>query len=91
MHQTVGNILRTVLNSNPNPSLKTAKEIVDDALATAMHAMRTNVATTLGSSPGSLVFARDMFLNVHKDLLPLNLENRLKVRSLLIRSILMEM
>ena len=29
-----------------------------------MHAMRTNVTTTLGSSPGALVFNRDMFLNV---------------------------
>ena len=64
MHQTVGNILRTVLHSNPPANLTTAKDIVDDALYTAMHAMRTTVATTLGSSPGALVFGRDMFLNV---------------------------
>ena len=41
-----------------------AQELVDEALATAMHAMRTNVATALGSSPGSLVYNRDMFLDV---------------------------
>ena len=29
-----------------------------------MHAMRTNVSTALGSSPGSLVYNRDMFLDV---------------------------
>ena len=29
-----------------------------------MHAMRTNVTSALGSSPGALVFGRDMFLNV---------------------------
>jgi hypothetical protein len=29
-----------------------------------MHAMCTGVHTTLGSSPGSLVFNRDMFLNI---------------------------
>ena len=29
-----------------------------------MHAMRTGVHTALGSSPGSLVFHRDMFLNI---------------------------
>ena len=30
-----------------------------------MHAMRTGVhTTTLGSSPGNLVFNRDMFLNI---------------------------
>jgi hypothetical protein len=29
-----------------------------------MHAMRADVHTTLGSSPGNLVFNRDMFLNI---------------------------
>ncbi len=29
-----------------------------------MHAMQTTVATTIGSSLGSLAFARDMFLKV---------------------------
>jgi hypothetical protein len=29
-----------------------------------MHAMQTTIDTTVGSSPGSLVFAQDMFLKV---------------------------
>ena len=29
-----------------------------------MHAMQTTAATTVGSTPGSLAFARDMFLKV---------------------------
>jgi hypothetical protein len=41
-----------------------ATEIIDNALATAMHAMQTTIATTLGSTLGALAFARDMFLNV---------------------------
>jgi hypothetical protein len=41
-----------------------ARDIIDDTLATAMHAMQTTIATTLGSTPGDLAFARDMFLNV---------------------------
>ncbi len=41
-----------------------ARDIIDDALATAMHAMQTTIATTLGSTLGALAFARDMFLNV---------------------------
>jgi hypothetical protein len=41
-----------------------ARDIIDDAQATAMHAMQTTIATTLGSTPGALAFARDMFLNV---------------------------
>ncbi len=41
-----------------------ARDIIDDALATAMHAMQTTIATTLWSTPGALTFAQDMFLNV---------------------------
>jgi hypothetical protein len=41
-----------------------ARDIINDALATAMHAMQTTVATTMGSTPGSLAFARDMFLTL---------------------------
>jgi hypothetical protein len=41
-----------------------ARDIIDNALATVMHDMQTTVATTLGSTPGALAFARDMFLNV---------------------------
>jgi hypothetical protein len=40
------------------------KEFVDEALSIAMHAMRAGVHSTLGSSPGSLVFNRDMSLNI---------------------------
>ena len=64
MHQTVGNVLRVLLYSNPPQNLTQARDIVDQALATAMHAMRVTVATTLGTMPGALAFSRDMFLNV---------------------------
>ncbi len=40
------------------------RNIVDDALATAMHTMQTTIATTLGSTPNALAFAWDMFLNM---------------------------
>ncbi len=50
--------------SNPPHNRTQAQDIVDQALALAMHAMRTTVATTLGSTPGALAFSRDMFLNI---------------------------
>ena len=43
---------------------KNAKEYVDEALFIAMHAMRTGIHSTLGSSPGNLTYNRDMFLNI---------------------------
>jgi hypothetical protein len=63
MHQTVGNILRTLLHREPPPDMASAKEYIDEALSIAMHAMRAAIHSTLGSSPRSLVFNRDMLLN----------------------------
>ncbi len=63
MHQTVGNVLRTYLYSNPPQNMTQAKDTSDQVLATAMHVMCTTITTTLGSTPGSLAFSRDMFLN----------------------------
>ncbi len=52
MHQTVTNVLRTLVHTNPPCNMTQAKDIIDDTLASAMHAMQTSVATTLGSTPG---------------------------------------
>jgi hypothetical protein len=57
MHRTVTNVLRTLVHTNPPQNMTQARDIIDDALATAMHAMRTTIATTLGSTPGALAFA----------------------------------
>ncbi len=64
MHQTVNNMLRTLVHTNPPHNMTQARDIIDDALATAMHAMQTTIASTLGSTPGALAFAQDMFLRV---------------------------
>eukprot|EP00980_Cylindrotheca_fusiformis_P014984 scaffold4112_cov60-Cylindrotheca_fusiformis.AAC.2 len=58
MHQTVGNILHTIIHGEP-ATAATAPAIVDEALATAMHALRAAVSRSLGNhSPG------EMFLNL---------------------------
>jgi hypothetical protein len=64
MNQTVTNVLRILVHTNPAQDMTQARYIIDNALVTAMHAMQTTVASTLGSTPGALVFARHMFLNV---------------------------
>jgi hypothetical protein len=64
MHQTVGNVLRTLLHGEPPQNIASAKEYINEALSIAMHAMRAGIHSTLGSSPGSLTFNRDMFLNI---------------------------
>jgi hypothetical protein len=64
MHQTLGNVLRTLLHGEPPQNIASAKDYVDEALSIAIHALRAGVHSTMGSSPGSLVFNRDMFLNI---------------------------
>jgi hypothetical protein len=64
MRQTVGDVLRTLLHGEPPPDMASAKEYVNEALSIIMHAMRAAIHSTLGSSPGSLTFNRDMFLNI---------------------------
>ncbi len=39
MHQTVTNVLRTLVHTNPPQNMTQARDIMDNALATAMHAM----------------------------------------------------
>ncbi len=39
MHQTVTNVLRTLVHNNPPQNMTQARDIIDNALATAMPAM----------------------------------------------------
>jgi hypothetical protein len=48
MHQTVGNVLRTLFHGEPPQNIANAKEYVDEALSIAMHAMRAGLHSTLG-------------------------------------------
>jgi hypothetical protein len=62
--KTIHYMIRTLVHANPPRNLTQARDIINEALATAMHAMQTTVATTKASSPGSFAIARDMILKV---------------------------
>lgn len=79
MHQTVGNILRTLLCAHPPDNVNQAATLVDQALATAMHAMRCSVSRSLGVSPGAMVFHRDMILDIPIIADLLSIQNRRQV------------
>ena len=64
MHQTVGNILRTLLYTHPPTDVEQAQDLVDEALSTASHALRMAVTRLLGASPGAITFGRDMLLDI---------------------------
>eukprot|EP00957_Ditylum_brightwellii_P047846 3634241-Ditylum_brightwellii.AAC.1 len=63
LHQTVANNLHTKTNGMAT-GIQQAVHAVDDALATAMHATRCAVASTLRTSPGVMVFKRDMLIDL---------------------------
>jgi len=64
MHQTVGNVIRTLLHVNQPADINSATELVESALATAMHSIRCAMHSTMKATPGSVVFHRDMLLNI---------------------------
>jgi hypothetical protein len=64
MHQTVGNVLCTLLHGELPKRFTKAKDFIEEALSIAMHAMQAGMHSTSGSSLGSLVFNRDMLLNI---------------------------
>jgi hypothetical protein len=47
----------SLVHTIPPRNMTQARNIIDDALATAMHSMQTIIATTLGSTPGAFAFA----------------------------------
>ena len=64
MHLTVGNVLRTLVFAHPPTNIDQAEQLVDTALATAMHALRSRYSYSIHSSPETLVFGRDMFFDL---------------------------
>ena len=88
MHQTVGNVMRTLVHKNRPRTLKHAQIVIDQGLASASHAVRTNVNQTTGYTPGALAFHRDMLLNIPLvvDLLDVRAKRQLRVDHDLLRA-----
>ncbi len=65
IHQTIGQVLRAVVTTKNPKSVHEGKAVIEETLATAMHACRCACTSSLGyNSPGALAFHRDMFLDI---------------------------
>jgi transposase InsO family protein len=65
IHQTIGQVLRTVVGAYNPQSVHEGEAVIEATLATAMHACRCVCSESLAyNTPGSLAFARDMFLDI---------------------------
>ena len=64
LHKTMADILRVMLHVDPPHNEPDATNMIDNALATVVHASRCAVNHTMQTSPGGMVFNRDMMINV---------------------------
>jgi len=64
MHRTCGDQIRTLLRENPPETVENALDLVDAVLAAAQRALRITINRTVGSTPGAMVFGRDMLLPI---------------------------
>ena len=81
LHSAVANLISVFVHSNPPQTAEEAERLVDDAIATASHACRSTVHSTLGVSPGALVCHRDMLLDIPcvADLIALRNRRQVKI------------
>ena len=64
MHKTVADILRNIVKEDPPRRKRDAEQKIDNALSTCVHALRCAVNQTMKTSPGAMVFNRDMLMDV---------------------------
>lgn len=63
-HKTKADILRMLLHVAPPTNMNDAKKMVDNALASCMHAMQCLVNHTMQISLGAIVFNMDMLIEI---------------------------
>ena len=63
-HKTITDMLRVMLHITPLQNLEDTNKIVDNCLASCMHAMICAYNHTMQTSPGAMVFNRDMMINI---------------------------
>ena len=89
IHQTIGQVLRTVCLSRNPKSVEEGNAVIEETLATAMHACRCACSSSLDyNSPGALAFGRDMFLDIPliADMLAIRNNRQLLVDKRLLRA-----
>ena len=64
LHQTIGNLLCTLLHTNPPQNIADTNHLMDTALATVSYPARLALHHTLKVTPGTLVFQQDMLLDI---------------------------
>ena len=64
MHQTIWDILRVALHTNPPTNMDNANQVMDNALTIAIHVTRCTASNAIWTTPDALVYGRDMIIGV---------------------------
>ena len=57
-------LIQATIETSPPQNVDEVNNLVEDALAAAIHSLGATVSTTLKATPGGLAFSRDTLLNV---------------------------
>jgi Reverse transcriptase (RNA-dependent DNA polymerase)./Integrase core domain. len=69
MHLTIENMIRTSIHERPNEiNQQHISQIIDDALASCMFALRAATHQTLKTTPSIIAFGRDMIFNIPQNI-----------------------
>jgi transposase InsO family protein len=64
LHKTMADILRVMMHVSPPTNEEETTNLIDNALSTVVHASRCSVNHTMKTSPGAMLFNRDMMTNI---------------------------
>ena len=64
LHKTMADILRVMMHVSPPNNEEETTNMIDNALSTVVHASRCSVNHTMKTSPGAMLFNRDMMTNI---------------------------
>ena len=64
LHKTMADILCVMMHVSPPNNKEETTNMIDNALSTVVHASRCSVNHTMNTSPGAILFNRDMMTNI---------------------------
>jgi len=89
VHLTIANVLCTLMHAHLPQGVNDVNELIDQSLATAMHATRAAANRSLNNySPGAVVFQRDMYLDIPliADIMAITQKREIAINEALLRA-----
>ena len=88
LHQTMEKTIRILVHRRPPQNVTNIAELIDTALSSSLHSVRSTNNATLGISPGAIVYNRDMIhdIPVHPNMVTLQAKRQAVIDTNLARA-----